>query len=126
MYVINSKYIVKLFIVFLHLSSHVFLHLFSHAFLHLFSLDFLHIFSRVFVHLFSRVFLHLFSRVFQDSSAARNGMLTDHYLVEVDGQNIVGLSDNKILKVIQSKTNSVTVTIMPEFVYDHMVRIIYA
>ena len=50
-------------------------------------------------------------------------MLTDHYLTEVDGQNIVGLSDDKILKIIRAKEKTVTVTIMPEFVYDHMVRV---
>lgn len=27
----------------------------------------------------------------KDSSAARNGLLTDHHLVEVNGQNVVGL-----------------------------------
>ena len=27
----------------------------------------------------------------KDSSAARNGLLTEHYLVEVNGQNVVGL-----------------------------------
>ena len=58
----------------------------------------------------------------QDSSAARNGMLTDHFITEIDGQNVVGMSDDKILKVIKSKDRTVTVTVMPEFVYDHMVR----
>ena len=29
--------------------------------------------------------------IVKDSSAARNGMLTDHYLVEIDGQNIASL-----------------------------------
>ena len=27
----------------------------------------------------------------KDSSAARNGLLTDHQLIEVNGQNVVGL-----------------------------------
>ena len=27
----------------------------------------------------------------KDSSAARNGMLTEHQLVEIDGQNVVGM-----------------------------------
>ena len=29
--------------------------------------------------------------IVKDSSAARNGVLTDHHLLEVDGQNVVGL-----------------------------------
>lgn len=60
--------------------------------------------------------------IVKDSSAARNGMLTDHYLTEIDGQNIVGLSDDKILKIIKEKDRAVTVTVMPAFVYDHMVK----
>lgn len=27
----------------------------------------------------------------KDSSAARNGLLTDHQLIEIEGQNVVGL-----------------------------------
>ena len=33
--------------------------------------------------------------IVKDSSAARNGVLTDHHLVEVDGQNVVGLKVRK-------------------------------
>ena len=29
--------------------------------------------------------------IVKDSSAARNGVLTDHHLLEVDSQNVVGL-----------------------------------
>ena len=29
--------------------------------------------------------------IVKDSSAARNGILTDHYLTEVNGQNVIGL-----------------------------------
>ena len=29
--------------------------------------------------------------IVKDSSAARNGILTDHHLIEVQGQNVVGL-----------------------------------
>ena len=60
--------------------------------------------------------------IVKDSSAARNGMLTDHYLVEINGRNVVGMSDSKILKVIQETDRSVTVTVMPKFVYDHMIK----
>jgi len=60
--------------------------------------------------------------IVKDSSAARNGMLTDHYIVEIDARNVVGMSDKKILKVIKETGNSVTVTVMPKFVYDHMIK----
>ncbi len=32
--------------------------------------------------------------IVKDSSAARNGILTDHQLAEVDGQNVIGLKVN--------------------------------
>ena len=38
--------------------------------------------------------------IVKDSSAARNGVLIDHHLLEVDGQNVVGL---KVRTELQSK-----------------------
>ncbi|RZF45545.1 hypothetical protein LSTR_LSTR005747 [Laodelphax striatellus] len=37
----------------------------------------------------------------KDSSAARNGLLTEHNLLEVDGQNVVGLKDKEITALIE-------------------------
>ena len=31
------------------------------------------------------------TQIVKDSSAARNGVLIEHHLIEVDGQNVVGL-----------------------------------
>jgi len=31
----------------------------------------------------------------KDSSAARNGVLTEHHLIEVNGQNVVGVKVSK-------------------------------
>lgn len=31
------------------------------------------------------------SSLVKDSSAARNGLLTEHYLCEINGQNVIGL-----------------------------------
>ncbi|CAL1529503.1 unnamed protein product [Lymnaea stagnalis] len=58
----------------------------------------------------------------KDSSAARNGLLTDHQLIEVGGQNVVGLKDKEINQIIESCGRTVTITIMPCFMYDHMVK----
>lgn len=60
--------------------------------------------------------------VVKDSSAARNGMLTDHQLLEVDGQNVVGLPDKAIQKVIESASQVITFTIMPSIIYDHLIK----
>jgi syntenin-1 len=60
--------------------------------------------------------------IVKDSSAARNGMLIDHNLLEVNGQNCVGLKDKEISAIIKESPSPITVTIMPNFVYDHMMK----
>ncbi|EFA09687.1 syntenin-1 [Tribolium castaneum] len=60
--------------------------------------------------------------IIKDSSAARNGVLTDHQLLEVEGQNVVGLKDKQISKLIEEAGEVVTITVVPSFIYDHMVK----
>jgi len=59
----------------------------------------------------------------KDSSAARNGLLTDHNLLEINGKNVIGMKDKEITKVIQGiQGTALNVTIMPNFLYSHMVK----
>nr|XP_022915983.1 syntenin-1-like [Onthophagus taurus] len=58
----------------------------------------------------------------KDSSAAKNGLLTNHQLLEVDGQNVVGLKDKEVVKIIDDCGPVVTVTVIPSYIYDHMVK----
>lgn len=58
----------------------------------------------------------------KDSSAARNGLLTDHHLLEVNGQNVVGVKDKDITAVIAEGGPIITITVVPSFIYDHMVK----
>lgn len=60
--------------------------------------------------------------IVKDSSAAKNGVLTDHQLLEVDGRNVVGLKDKEVTKLIDAAGNVVTITVIPSFVYEHMVK----
>ncbi|XP_063399018.1 syntenin-1-like [Mytilus trossulus] len=60
--------------------------------------------------------------IVKDSSAARNGVLTDHHLIEVGGQNVVGLKDDKISEIIDAGGRSITITLMPSFLYEHIVK----
>lgn len=60
--------------------------------------------------------------IVKDSSAARNGMLTNHRVIEINGQNTVGLKDKQIIEVIRASPPSVTVTVMPNFIYEHLVK----
>ncbi|KOC66581.1 Syntenin-1 [Habropoda laboriosa] len=58
----------------------------------------------------------------KNSSAARNGLLTDHQILEVEGKNVIGLKDKEITSLIESGGNIITVTIIPSYIYDHMVK----
>lgn len=58
----------------------------------------------------------------KDSSAARNGVLTEHQLLEVEGRNVVGLKDKEIVKLMDEAGNVVTITVIPSFIYDHMIK----
>ncbi|XP_076321372.1 LOW QUALITY PROTEIN: syntenin-1-like [Tachypleus tridentatus] len=60
--------------------------------------------------------------IVKDSSAARNGLLTEHHLLEVNGQNVVGLKDSEITRIIEGGGNVITVTIMPSYIYDHIMK----
>ncbi|EDV23361.1 Syntenin-1 [Trichoplax sp. H2] len=62
------------------------------------------------------------THIVKDSSAARNGILTEHNLVEVDGQNVVGMKDKDIGKIFQACGRTVTVTIIPTFIFDHIMK----
>jgi len=57
-----------------------------------------------------------------DSSAARNGLLIDHQLIEVNGQCVVGMKDKNVLDIMLNGGQTVTVTIMPLFLYEHIVK----
>nr|XP_022313968.1 syntenin-1-like [Crassostrea virginica]XP_022313969.1 syntenin-1-like [Crassostrea virginica]XP_022313970.1 syntenin-1-like [Crassostrea virginica] len=60
--------------------------------------------------------------IVKDSSAARNGILTDHQLIEANGQNVVGMKDDDISEIIDAGGRTITVTIMPSFLYDHICK----
>ena len=60
--------------------------------------------------------------IVKDSSAARNGLLIDHQVLEINAQNVVGMKDKEITKLIESGGQVVTVTIIPSFIYEHMIK----
>ncbi len=63
-----------------------------------------------------------FNHVPSPSTPPSNGILIDHYLTEVNGQNVIGLKDKQIAEVFAESPRTVTITIMPKFVYDHMMK----
>lgn len=62
------------------------------------------------------------NNIVKDSSAARNGVLTEHQLLEVNGQNIVGMKDKQIVEIIANAPDMITITIIPVSIYDHMIK----
>ncbi|KAJ8370757.1 hypothetical protein SKAU_G00107850 [Synaphobranchus kaupii] len=58
----------------------------------------------------------------KDGSAARNGLLTDHNICEINGQNVIGLKDSQIKEILSTSPTAMTITIMPKFIYEHMVK----
>lgn len=58
----------------------------------------------------------------KDSSASRNGLLTDHQILEINGKNVIGLKDKDITIEIESAGDIITVTVIPSFIYDHMIK----
>lgn len=58
----------------------------------------------------------------ENSSAARNGLLTDQQILEVNGKNVVGLKDKEITAEIKNAESVITITIIPSYIYDHMIK----
>lgn len=62
------------------------------------------------------------TQIAKDTSAARNGLLTEHNLVEVNGQNVVGLKDNDIKAILEKGGQTITLTVIPTFIYEHIMK----
>ncbi|KAA3674684.1 syntenin-1 [Paragonimus westermani] len=60
--------------------------------------------------------------IVKDSSAARNGVLTNHQVVEVDGQNVLGLKDKQLVALLRNRGSSVRLTLLPHSVYRQLAR----
>ncbi|KAL8182101.1 UNVERIFIED_CONTAM: hypothetical protein K2H54_043905 [Gekko kuhli] len=60
--------------------------------------------------------------IVKDSSAARNGLLTEHNICEINGQNVIGLKDSQIADILTTAANVVTITIMPSQIFEHIIK----
>lgn len=60
--------------------------------------------------------------VVKGSSAARNGLLTNHCLCEVNGKNVIGLKDKDVTEILAAAGSVVTLTIIPAVIYEHMLK----
>merc|ERR1719427_451768 len=57
-----------------------------------------------------------------DSSAAKNGLLIEHNLLEINGQNVVGIRDKEVGAVIEEGGSVITVTVIPTPIYNHIMK----
>lgn len=60
--------------------------------------------------------------IVKDSSAARNGLLIDHQILEVNGQNVIAMKDKEISKIISEGGQMITLTIVPSMIYKVMMK----
>ncbi|XP_058447125.1 syntenin-1-like [Malaya genurostris] len=60
--------------------------------------------------------------IVQGSSAARNGLLIDHQILEINGQNVIGVKDKEITQLINEGGTIITLTIIPCIIYDVMMK----
>ncbi|XP_074067884.1 syntenin-2 isoform X2 [Macrotis lagotis] len=60
--------------------------------------------------------------IVKGSSAAQNGLLTNHYICEVNGQNVIGLKDKETTEILATGGNVITLTIIPTVIYEHMIK----
>ncbi|KAK1332040.1 hypothetical protein QTO34_007719 [Cnephaeus nilssonii] len=60
--------------------------------------------------------------IVKDSSAARNGLLTEHNICEINGQNVIGLKDSQVADILSTSGTVITITIMPAFIFEHIIK----
>lgn len=60
--------------------------------------------------------------IVRDSSAARNGLLVDHNVIEVNAQNVVGMDTVEIRNLIDSCGDIVILTIIPSKLFEQMIE----
>lgn len=60
--------------------------------------------------------------IVKDSSAARNGLLIDHQILEMNGQNVIGIKDKEISQLISAGGQIITITIIPSIIYNVMMK----
>ncbi|XP_058819587.1 syntenin-1-like [Topomyia yanbarensis] len=60
--------------------------------------------------------------IVQGSSAARNGLLIEHQILEVNGQNVIGVKDKEITQLINEGGTIITLTIIPCIIHGVMMN----
>uniref|UniRef100_A0A2I3TBF5 PDZ domain-containing protein n=1 Tax=Pan troglodytes TaxID=9598 RepID=A0A2I3TBF5_PANTR len=59
-------------------------------------------------------------KIVKNSSAARNGLLTEHNIYEINRQNVIGLKNSQIADILSTYGTVVTITIIREHIIKRM------
>lgn len=60
--------------------------------------------------------------IVKDSSAARNGLLINHNIIEINAQNVVGLDYYEMRNILDNCGDVVILTIVPSNIFEHMIK----
>lgn len=65
---------------------------------------------------------NLVTAITKDSSASRNGLLTNHRILEIDGRSIIGFSTKEVKQCLREAPQTSTFTLIPTETYDELVK----
>ncbi|KHN80207.1 Syntenin-1 [Toxocara canis] len=65
---------------------------------------------------------NLITAIVKDSSASRNGLLTNHRILEIDGRNVMAFKNKEVKACLIEAPQTVTLTIMPTELYDELIK----
>ncbi len=57
------------------------------------------------------------TNIIRDTSCARNGVLIDHYIVNVDGKDVTSYNNTQLIEYIKMRSNIVTIIVYPDNFY---------
>lgn len=60
--------------------------------------------------------------IVKDSSAARNGLLIDHNIIEINAQNVVGLDEADVRAILDTCGDVVILTVVPSKIFEQMIK----
>lgn len=60
--------------------------------------------------------------IVKGSSAERNGVLINSQICEINGVNVLGMSDDTIREFIKMSGLNVKVTLIPEFFFENLTK----
>jgi syntenin-1 len=61
------------------------------------------------------------NNIIKDSSSAKNGLQIDHQIIEINGQNVIGFSDDELTKIFKNQPAVITITVMEKSFYKKMI-----